>query len=119
MDTANEGIAEAAFEDPGPDLEELFHAQYGRIARVIAGVIRDPGRAEELAVEVFLKWERTRQAHGEGAEGWLYRAAVRVALNELRRNALVSRYERFLGFVTAGRIGASTPHEIYAAEEER
>lgn len=120
MDTANEGIAEAAFEDPGPNLEALFHAQYERIGRVIAGVIRDPGRAEELAVEVFLKWERTRQAHGEGAEGWLYRAAVRVALNELRRKALVSRYERFLGFVTAGRIGGgSTPHEIYAAEEER
>jgi RNA polymerase sigma-70 factor, ECF subfamily len=68
---------------------------------------------------VFLKWERTRKAHGEGAEGWLYRTALRMALNELRRRALLSRYERVLEFVTAGKFGSSTPHEIYAAAEER
>jgi RNA polymerase sigma-70 factor (ECF subfamily) len=119
VDAANEGVADQAFDDAGMNLETIFRAQYERIARVIAGVIRDPARAEELAVEVFLKWERTRKAHGEGAEGWLYRAALRMALNELRRRALVSRYERVLEFVTAGRFGVSTPHEIYAAGEER
>jgi hypothetical protein len=49
------------------DLETIFRAQYKRIARVIARVTRDPARAEELAVEVFLKWERTPNAHGERA----------------------------------------------------
>src|ERR1022692_4800935 len=43
-----------------------------------------PNRAEELAVEVFLKWWRHPQAHGEQAEGWLYRTSVREALDELR-----------------------------------
>lgn len=115
VDAANEGIAEATFEDSGVDLEALFRAQYERVARVIAGVIHDPGRAEELAVEVFLKWERTRHGKGDGAAGWLYRAAVRLALNELRRQSLASRWEHLLGFVTGGK----TPHEIYQAEEER
>lgn len=118
VDAANEGVAEAAFDPAEPDLEDLFRAQYGRIARVIAGVIRDPARAEELAVEVFLKWQRTHKTHAEGAEGWLYRAGVRVAFSELRRRALISRYERVVGFLTAGKIPA-TPHEIYAAEDEQ
>ena len=37
------------------NFEETFRTRYGRIARVIASVVRDPARAEELAVEVFLK----------------------------------------------------------------
>jgi RNA polymerase sigma-70 factor (ECF subfamily) len=41
-----------------PDIETIFHAQYERIARVIARVLRDPARSEELAVEVFLRWSR-------------------------------------------------------------
>jgi RNA polymerase sigma-70 factor (ECF subfamily) len=108
-----------SFDDAWLDLDTVFRAQYERIARVIAGVIKDPARAEELAVEVFLKWERTPKAHGQGAEGWLYRAAMRVALNELRRKTLRSRYERLLAFVTTGKTGGSTPHEIYAAQEEQ
>jgi RNA polymerase sigma-70 factor (ECF subfamily) len=119
VDGVNEGVVEAGLAETRIDLETLFRAQYCRIARVISGVIRDPARAEELAVEVFLKWERTQKAHGEGAEGWLYRAAVRVALNELRRKTLRGRYEHLPGLVTAGKFGASTPHEIYSAQEER
>ena len=91
VDAANDGVVEMSLNDAELDLETIFHAQYERLARVIAGIIKDPARAEELAVEVFLKWERTPNAHAEGAEGWLYRAAVRIGLNELRRNALRSR----------------------------
>ena len=51
------------------DLEDLFRAQYRHIADVIARVVRDPARAEELAVEVFLKLSRNRKAQGENALG--------------------------------------------------
>src|SRR5580704_8989647 len=67
------------------DRHGLSHAQYKRMCRVIARVLRDPARAEELAVEVFLRWSRHPNAHGDKAEGWLYRTAVREALDELRR----------------------------------
>ena len=77
-------------------LDTIFRAQYERIARVIGRVIHDQARAEELAVEVFLKWWRHAQAHGEGAEGWLYRTAVREALDELRRHSRRNRFERLL-----------------------
>jgi RNA polymerase sigma-70 factor (ECF subfamily) len=119
VDAAREGVVEMSFDDAKLDLEAVFHAQYERIARVIAGVIKDPARTEELAVEVFLKWERTPKAHGGGAEGWLYLAAVRIALNELRRKTLRNRYESLLGFATSEKAGGSTPHEIYAAQEEQ
>lgn len=119
MDAPNEAVVDVSFGEAGPDLESVFQSQYERIARVIAGVIRDPARAEELAVEVFLKWERTPAARSGAAEGWLYRTAVRAALNELRRQALRIRCEQLLDFVGRGKTRAPTPDEIYAAHEER
>jgi RNA polymerase sigma-70 factor (ECF subfamily) len=118
VDTANDSVVEMSLNDAGVDLETIFHAHYERIARVIAGITRDPARAEELAVEVFLRWERTPNAHCEGAQFWLYRTAVRIGLNELRRKTLRSRYEHLLGFLACGESASSTPHEIYAAQEE-
>jgi RNA polymerase sigma-70 factor (ECF subfamily) len=102
--------AEARF-----DIETIFRAQYGRIARVIARVVRDPARAEELAVEVFLKLWRTPRAQGESSEGWLYRTAVRAGLDELRRRTRRSVYERAADFVR----GARTPEAMHQATEEQ
>src|SRR5262245_22132644 len=76
------------------DLDSLFSAQFKRIARLIARVTRDPSRAEELAVEVFLKWSRTPNANRSHAVGWLYRTAMRVGLNELRAETRRRWYER-------------------------
>jgi RNA polymerase sigma-70 factor, ECF subfamily len=108
-------VAEIAARETGFDLEAIFRAQYGRIARVIARVVRDHARAEELAVEVFLKLWRNERAQGENAEGWLYRVAVRAGLDELRRQARRARYESLIGFVP----GSLTPEEIHTAAEEQ
>ena len=96
-------------------IETIFRAQYARIAGVIARVVGDPARAEELAVEVFLKLWRTRQAQGDKAEAWLYRAAVRMGLDELRRQTRRTRYERLAELVR----GTPTPEQIHAATEEK
>ena len=66
MDVPNEAVVEMNVNEAKFDLATIFHAQYKRIARAIKGVIRDPARAEELAVEVFLKWSRNPAAQGEG-----------------------------------------------------
>jgi RNA polymerase sigma-70 factor (ECF subfamily) len=97
------------------DFEETFRRQYARIARVIARVVRDPARSEELAVEVFLKLWRSPGAHGEKSDGSLYRVAVRKALDELRRLTRRARYEAFFGFGKSSR----NPEEIHAANEEQ
>jgi RNA polymerase sigma-70 factor (ECF subfamily) len=97
------------------DIEATFRAQYERVARVIARVVRDPARAEELAVEVFLKLWRNKQAQGDHVQGWLYRVAVRTGLDELRRQTRRMRYERFLGVGN----GVLTPEQIRITTEEQ
>ena len=51
------------------DLDRLFNAQYGRIARVIGRIVHNQARAEELAVEVFLKWRHKANPNVEQTEG--------------------------------------------------
>jgi RNA polymerase sigma-70 factor, ECF subfamily len=111
----SEAVAELTSRDAGFDIEAIFRAQYERIARVIARVVRDRARAEELAVEVFLKLWRNERAQGENTEGWLYRVAVRAGLDELRRHARRTRYESLTGFGRA----TLTPEQIHAATEEQ
>ena len=96
------------------ETERIFRTHYASLARVIAKVTRDPARAEELAVEVCLKWTASRKAEGENAERWLYRAAVQTGLNELRRQARRSRYERLVSFVR----GSPTPEELLVARQQ-
>jgi RNA polymerase sigma-70 factor (ECF subfamily) len=116
VDAQGEAVAPAAVRDRPADLEAIFIANYARIARVIARVVRDRARAEELAVEVFLKWSTHSSAHGEGAEGWIYRTAVRMGLDELRREARRGRYEQLMGRLTGV---PATPADIHAANEDR
>jgi RNA polymerase sigma-70 factor (ECF subfamily) len=97
------------------DIETIFHAQYDRIARVIARVLRDPARAEELAVEVFLKWSRNPGAQGENAQAWLYRVAVRSGLDELRRETRRAQRHHLLPFVGH----SPTPEDIRASREDQ
>ena len=104
----------------GFDFESTFRAHYGRVARVIQGVVHDRARAEELAVEVFVKLWRSPKAQTERAGGWLYRAAVHRALDELRRRERRGRYERLFGFLKpVATHPVPTPEDLRATSEER
>jgi RNA polymerase sigma-70 factor, ECF subfamily len=97
------------------DFETTFHAHYGRVARLIARVIRDPARAEELAVEVLWKFWRTPAAQGESAGGWLSRVAARTALNELRTRVRSAHYEQLADAAPP----APNPEQVRAASERQ
>jgi RNA polymerase sigma factor (sigma-70 family) len=96
-------------------LDLVFRAHYERVARVIGRVIHDQARAEELAVDVFLKWWRNPAAHGDGAEGWLYRTAVRQALDELRRQHRRARFERLFHPTTT----PPTPDQVFGCQADQ
>jgi RNA polymerase sigma-70 factor, ECF subfamily len=114
VNASSEAAVETSVGESPFDIETVFLAQYDRVARVIARVVRDPARAEELAVEVFLKLWQTPQAQGKNMNGWIYRAAVRKGLDELRRRTRRSRYESWL------RLGrAPSPEEILVTGEEQ
>jgi len=115
VDASREAVVEMGADEGQRDIERTFQAQYERIARVIARVLRDPARAEELAVEVFLKWSRTPQAQGENSEAWLYRVAVRTGLDELRRETRRTRREGLIRFFR----NSPTPEDIRASKEDQ
>jgi len=97
------------------DFEAFFQAHYQRISRAIGRVVGDHARAEELAVEAFWKLWRNPTAQGAKAGGWVYRTAVRLALNELRRHARSTRY----GLLSVPGLQSPTPEEAHAAAEQR
>jgi RNA polymerase sigma-70 factor, ECF subfamily len=115
VDALSEAVAGTERSDAWPDVERIFRIHYARLARVIAKVIRDPARAEELAVEVCLKWSVSRKGESDSAERWLYRAAVQTSLNELRHQMRQSRYERLVSFVR----GTPTPEEILMSRQQQ
>lgn len=96
------------------DFEAVFHADYPRIARAVARVIGDRARAEDLAVEAFWRLWRTPHAQSPDAGGWLYRTAIRLAIDELRRRARRARYEPFLSLLTRT---PRTPDDLFSAAE--
>lgn len=115
MNARSKTLDEEAQQELAFAFEPVFHAYYDRIARLLARVVKDPARAEELAVEVFYKLWRNPPAHANSVGGWLYRTAVRAGIYELRRQA---RRER-LG--SLWRLGAapSTPEDLHASQEEQ
>ena len=106
--------AAAALDAPF-DFDATFAANYRRIARVIVRIVGDPARAEDLAVDTFARLLLHPRAQGAGVEAWLYRTAVRLGIDELRRRSRRQRVERWLPFVRAPR----TPDEIFSSEQER
>jgi RNA polymerase sigma-70 factor (ECF subfamily) len=115
VDASQQALAEMSSDRTRPGIETVFEDHYERIARVIARVLRDPSRAEELAVEVFLKWSRTPSAQGPDAPAWLYRVAVRAGLDELRRE---TRRSQRAGLLRIFRH-SPTPEDVRAAREEQ
>jgi RNA polymerase sigma factor (sigma-70 family) len=104
-------------EEKALDIEALFRMHYARISRLIGRVVRDRGRAEELAVEVFLKlWRHGREI--DRVEGWLCRVAARTAIDEIRRRARRARYERLLAWMDAEKAPA-TPEELHRSNEQQ
>ena len=93
MNAGSEPVAALETESASFDFERTFHAEFPRIARVIARVVQDPSRAEEIAVEVFWKLLHKPNAQGPKVGGWLYRTAVRMGLDELRKRKRQTRYE--------------------------
>ena len=100
------------------DIELLFRAHYPRVARIIERVIRDRGRSEELAVEVFLKLWRKPASQHENVEAWLYRVAVRTGIDGLRRQSRRAHYERVLAWVRPHRASAN-PEQLHSVNEEQ
>jgi RNA polymerase sigma-70 factor (ECF subfamily) len=109
-------VIESAVLCDASDFETFFRLHYERVARAIFRVVRDPARAEEIAVETFWKfWRNPKAAQNGYAVGWLFRTAVRMALDELRKEARRAHHESQRSMCQP----AQTPEEAHAVTEER
>lgn len=115
MNAKSEDAAAIEMDVPAFDFDEVFRSEYRRVARVIARVVRDPARAEELAAEVLWKLSKTPKAHGANYGGWLYRTATRAGLDELRKRERREKYERMFGLPPR----SPTPEEAHLENEEQ
>ncbi len=108
-DVQHAGIELVANSSP-EDLENLFIREYAKVARFITRITRDQSHAEDLAVEVFLKVSRPNSS------AMLYRQAVRLALDEVRRRNRRRRLRQlFSAFLAAG----ANPENEYAVRERQ
>lgn len=104
-------------ESESSNFDDVFRAHYARIARVIARMVQDPGRAEELAADVFWKYLHGSRTHDENPGGWLYRTAVRLGLDELRRQRRHEKYKPVFALLGINR--ALSPEQVHAASREQ
>ena len=109
-------MPEALPGDEATRFERLFRGHFARVARVVGRIVQDQARAEEIAADVFVKWRRHPGAHGDGAEGWLYRAAAREALDCWRREARWARVRRLLAQATRS---PRTPEQVHDTATDR
>ena len=98
-----------------PTLESVFCLHYGRVAKLIDRIIRNPSVSEELAVEVFLRWNSLVCTEDRAIAGWLTKTAVHLALDEIRRRDRRGRLAKFVA-----RLGLqSSPEDLYVSQGQR
>jgi RNA polymerase sigma factor (sigma-70 family) len=105
-------------------LEVVFRAQYPRLISVLTRVTSDRAQAEELASEVFCKLAKRPALFrpGNNLEGWLYRAAMNLALDTLKSSARRRRHEEAAAVENVrgnSEPSASPLDDILRAEQQR
>jgi RNA polymerase sigma-70 factor (ECF subfamily) len=84
---------EVADPETAQDFDGLFRAHYTTLARIACRVVGDAGWAEEIAAEAFWKLHRKPPKDAQNLAGWLYRTALRLALDHLKKSQRRARYE--------------------------
>jgi RNA polymerase sigma-70 factor (ECF subfamily) len=102
-------------EQQSGDLESIFGACYGRLARVLYRVTGDTGRAEEIASEAFWRLHRKPPRDRTNPEGWLYRTGLRLALDQIKKDRRRAGYEALASVMG----GAPSPEQAAARNQER
>jgi RNA polymerase sigma-70 factor (sigma-E family) len=75
------------------EFRDLFVDDYDRVVRTVFLIVRDQGRAEEIAQEAFLQLLRnwTRVSGHDRPEAWLRRVAIRMAVRSIKRDRTLAR----------------------------
>jgi RNA polymerase sigma factor (sigma-70 family) len=117
MEHSYEGsLSMSSPEEATRDFAALFHAYYGRLARLLYRITGDMGRAEEVAAEAFWRFCRKPPPTRTNLPGWLYRTAFRAALDQLKMERRRTRYE---GLASMFGIVRTPEQALEQSEEQR
>lgn len=80
------------------EFESIFREHYVRLVRVARRVLRCDAEAEEVCAEAFLRLYRSGPGVASDGRvgGWLYRTAIRAAIDVLRKNQSRGLEEEFV-----------------------
>jgi RNA polymerase sigma factor (sigma-70 family) len=103
--------------DPHRTIEAVWRIESARLIAGLARIVRDVGRAEELAQDALVaaleQWPRTGIPERPGA--WLMATAKHRAIDLLRRDQLRERKHQEIGHQAAARQGESPEEALVAA----
>jgi RNA polymerase sigma-70 factor, ECF subfamily len=78
---------------PASEFDRLFARHYAVLTRIAYRIVGDAAWAEEVAAEAFWKLHRNPPRYGSNVPGWLYRTALRLALDHLKACKRRTHYE--------------------------
>ncbi len=90
---AADGIVKRADTRATVDAEyaRFFADEFTAVTRVVHGILRDVGRAEEIAQDAFLQlllnWNKVSRY--ERPDAWVRRVAIRLAMRSMRRDRML------------------------------
>ncbi len=97
------------------DFDSLFRAHYSALTRIVYRVVGDAGWAEEIAAEAFWKLHRKPPRECGNLAGWLYRTALHLALDHLKKRRRRAHYESAAPLPAPAR----TPEESFQVTERQ
>jgi RNA polymerase sigma factor (sigma-70 family) len=102
-------------------LQKAFREHYGKLVRILARLIGDAGRAEELAAEAFWKLSmRPALFRPEGnLAGWLYRTTMNLGLDMIRANSRRKRREQAARVIAISNLQRAGALDDILLEEKR
>jgi RNA polymerase sigma-70 factor, ECF subfamily len=101
--------------------ETLFRRYYAGVYGVVLRIVGDPGEAEELTHDAFIKLYRQPIADSDDANvrAWLYRVATNAAFNALRsRRRRLGWLRRFAGRAEARGHDDTDPAQLVVDRDE-
>jgi RNA polymerase sigma factor (sigma-70 family) len=99
---------------PG-SLEQIYREQYRPLVAFLFQRLRDRGRAEDLAQEVFVRALRHRP---DNARAWLYTVAANLARDEGRRRTVRLGHLRLVQSEASSATQSATPTALAALEQQ-
>ena len=111
------GTTEAGAVAPEDAFARFYEEHYGRLARAVYLLTRDPYEADDVAQEAMVrtleKWDRVSRM--DSPVGYLYRTALNLRRSRLRRLAVRTRRSFSRAVETDPAVGAAARDEISRA----